>query len=296
MNESRQKLFTYREKRVHPFKDDKVLTAWNGLMITALARGAALLGDVSYCEEAKRAVQFIQNKLIRQDGRLLARYRDGESAFNAYLDDYSFLIWGLIELYKATFEPIYFKKAIDLTDKVRELFLDQDGGGFFYNGFDAEQLIARPKEIYDGAIPSGNSVMTLNLLHLAAFTGDSELEELSTRQINSFSDIVAEHPMGYSYFMTALLFAIDSTTEVAIVGKRNDSKVMDMLRIFQQKYKPNTVLVFKPEDEELSQIEKLIPFIKEKKTVNGQAAAYICRERVCQEPVTELETLSDLLQ
>jgi len=183
LEEGRQKLFEHRAQRVHPFKDDKVLTAWNGLMIAALARGAAVMGDGRYREAAEKAEQFIRQKLQRQDGRLLARYRDGESDFNGYLDDYAFMIWGLLELYRATFRAVYLSRAIDLTNKVRDLFWDQEQGGFFFYGTESEQLIARPKEIYDGAMPSGNSVMGVNLLQLAAITGDSELEELAQRQV-----------------------------------------------------------------------------------------------------------------
>lgn len=295
LEDSRKKLFNYREDRVHPFKDDKVLTAWNGLMIAALARGAAVLGEVRYREAAESAERFIREKLQRQDGRLLARYRDGESAFNAYLDDYAFYIWGLIELYRATFKPAFLSRAIDLSRIVRELFWDAEGGGFFFYGSDAEQLIARPKEVYDGATPSGNSVMALNLLHLAAFTGGYEFEELAQRQVQTFSRAVAEHPRGYAYFMQALIFALGPTSEIVIVGKPDDAKVMEMLKLTQQEYTPNAVVIHRVEGED-SPIESLAPYTKEQQSVNGQATAYVCRGRACQEPVTEPSALSELLQ
>ncbi|KAF1085474.1 Cellobiose 2-epimerase [Sporotomaculum syntrophicum] len=300
LEESRQKLFARRDERVHPFKDDKVLTAWNGLMIAALARGAAVLGDVRCREAAEKAEQFIRNKLQRQDGRLLARYRDGESGLNGYLDDYAFLIWGLLELYRATFQVVYLSRAIDLTYQVRDLFWDQKHGGFFFYGTDSEQLIARPKEIYDGAMPSGNSVMAVNLLQLAAITGDKELEELAECQIKAFAGTAAEHPGVYAYFMTALLFAGGPTSEIVITGQMNDPQVTEMLQLVQRQYVPNAVLIYRPEGEgsgsEGEQLEKLAPFTREQKSIDGRATAYVCRDRACREPVTETTALGSLLQ
>ncbi|SFR07353.1 thioredoxin domain-containing protein [Desulfoscipio geothermicus] len=296
LEEYRQKLFAHREKRVHPFKDDKILTAWNGLMIAALARGAAVLGDARYREAAERAERFIREKLQRADGRLLARYRDGESAFTAYLDDYAFIIWGLIELYRATFKPVYLSQAVDLIDKARELFWDREKGGFFFYGADAEQLITRPKEVYDGATPSGNSVMALNLLHLAALSGDSRLEEMAESQMRAFTGTVAEYPRGYAHFMNAMLFAAGPVTEVVIVGRQDDTGVAEMLRRVQREYTPNTVIIYRPEGEQERLIENLAPFTREQQPVNGQATAYVCRDRACREPVTDPEALGQLLQ
>jgi len=300
LKENRQKLFAHREKRVHPFKDDKVLTAWNGLMIAALARGAAVLGDVNFLEAAEKAEQFIRNRLQRQDGRLLARYRDGESSFNGYLDDYAFLIWGLLELYRATFQVVYLSRAIDLTHKVRDLFWDQEHGGFFFYGSDSELLIARTKEIYDGAMPSGNSVMTLNLLQLSAITGDSELDELAAQQVTAFAGIAAEYPRGYAYFMTALLFAGGPTSEIVITGQKDDPQVAEMLSLVQQHYAPGIVLIYRPEGDgtgpDSGQLEKLAPFTQEQRTIDGRATAYVCQDRACRAPVTEKTALLNLLQ
>lgn len=300
LEEGRQKLFDYRVQRTHPFKDDKILTAWNGLMIAALARGAAVLGDGRYREAAEKAEQFIQQKLQRQDGRLLARYRDGESSFNGYLDDYAFLIWGLLELYRATFQATYLTRAIELTHQVRELFWDEQQGGFFFYGADSEQLIARPKEIYDGAMPSGNSVMALNLLQLAAITGDGELDELARRQVDVFAGAAGEYPRGYAHFMTALLFAAGPTSEIVITGRREDPQVAEMLRLAQRQYLPGAVLIYRPEGDgngqKDGQIGKLAPFTREQKSIDGQATAYVCRDRACREPVTDTAALGNLLQ
>jgi uncharacterized protein YyaL (SSP411 family) len=162
LDELRRKLFNVREKRVHPFKDDKILTGWNGLMVAALAIGARVLDNSSYLSAAEKSVEFITNKLIREDGRLLARYRDGEAAFNAYLDDYAFLVWGLIELYESAKKQEHLEKALALNGDMLSLFWDKHWGGLYLTGKDSEDMLIRPKEIYDGAVPSGNSVAALN--------------------------------------------------------------------------------------------------------------------------------------
>ncbi|MCL2336410.1 MAG: thioredoxin domain-containing protein, partial [Firmicutes bacterium] len=203
--ECRQMLFEYREKRVHPHKDDKILTAWNGLMIAALAQGAAVLTDSSLLAAAQQAESFIRGKMFRADGRLLARYRAGEAAFEGYLDDYAFLILGLLELYLATSKPAYLERALDLTGQTIKLFQDAQQGDFFFSGSDAEQLIARTKEFYDGAVPSGNSVMTLNLLTLTSLTKDQGLKDTVRHLIDAFAGAVAEHPQAYTYFVAAML-------------------------------------------------------------------------------------------
>jgi uncharacterized protein YyaL (SSP411 family) len=160
----RDKLFEYREKRIHPFKDDKILTAWNGLMIAAMATGGRVLGDSAYTGAAEKAADFLLSTLVDKDGRLMARYRDGQISHPGYADDYTFLIWGLIELYETTYKPDYLRKALSLNEALLKLFWDEENGGLFIYGSDREQLIARPKEVYDGAAPSGNSVAAYNLI------------------------------------------------------------------------------------------------------------------------------------
>ncbi len=172
----RKKVYKAREKRVHPYKDDKILTAWNGLMIAALAVGARVLDNKEYAEAAEKAVAFIKSKLVREDGRLLARYREGDAAYSGYLDDYAFLIWGLIELYEATFKAEYLKFALALNKDMLKYFYDEDNGGLFLYGSDSEKLIVRPKDVYDGATPSGNSVAAVNFLRLGRLTGEPDLE------------------------------------------------------------------------------------------------------------------------
>lgn len=292
----RQELFNAREKRVHPYKDDKILTSWNGLMIAAMARGAAVFGEDVYREAAVGAVEFIFKKMRRPDGRLLARYRDGESAYPAYLDDYAFLTWGLLELYQATFNTSHLERALELTGQIIDLFWDEENGGFFFNGKDAEQLISRPKEIYDGALPSGNSVTLLNLLRLARLTGDESLAEKAEKQVKAFSGSVGQYPWGYTHFLMGVDFMLGPTREIVIAGKENDPGAAAMLRAVGQAFMPDAVAAFHPEGEAGRQIEKLVPFRKEQRPVDGKAAAYICENYACQAPVTDYRQFVEMIR
>ena len=294
LNDARQKLFAYREKRVHPYKDDKILTAWNGLMIAALAKGFAVLRDERYNEAAQRAVDFIWQKLRRKDGRLLARYRDGEAAFTAYLDDYTFLTWGLIELFEANFKADNLSKALSLTSDVQDLFWDKVNGGFFFYGSDAEELIARPKEVYDGAMPSGNSVAALNLLRLARLTGNVDIENLAEKQLKAFAGDISGHPRAFTYSLTALQFALGTAREIVIAGKLESKEMQEMIMAVQKEFVPGTVLVARPEND--TAIGDIIPFVKEHLPVNGRATAYVCENFACRAPVNNIEELTAMIR
>jgi uncharacterized protein len=291
----RQKLFNAREKRVHPYKDDKILTSWNGLMIAALARGAAVFGGDVYGKAAARAVQFIFQKLRREDGRLLARYRDDEAAHLAYLDDYAFLTWGLLELYEAAFDVANLEWALDLTRQMTELFLDKKDGGFYFNGEDAEQLIYRPKEIYDGALPSGNSVALHNLLRLARLTGDADLSKAADRQFKAFAGKIIEQPWAYAHFLSGIDYMLGPSREIVIAGKAGYADTEAMLSAIRRAFMPETTVVFHPEGQAGSEIEKLVPFLKEQRSVGGRATAYICENQACQAPVTDYQQFAELL-
>ncbi|MEW5899799.1 MAG: thioredoxin domain-containing protein, partial [Bacillota bacterium] len=284
----RHKLFAARERRVHPHKDDKILTAWNGLMIAALAKGAAVLGEEAYVRAAVRAADFILSHLRREDGRLLARYREGEAAYLGYLDDYAFLTWGLLELYGASFEPRYLYEALALTEQAKNLFWDEENGGFYFIGADGEELLARPKEVYDGAMPSGNSVMLLNLLRLARLTGDSALEDLAARQVEAFAGEVRRHPRDFTHFLTGVQFALGPAREIVIAGREGDGATRDMISAVQQMFLPESVVIFKPEGEAGTKIGKLAPFTKENRAIGGLATAYVCQDYACRAPVTDV--------
>ncbi|WHH60752.1 thioredoxin domain-containing protein [Petroclostridium sp. X23] len=291
----RQRVFTHREKRIHPYKDDKILTSWNGLMIAAMAIGGRVLGNDSYTEAAEKAVQFIFKNLIREDGRLLARYRDGESAYPAYVDDYAFMVGGLIELYQTTYKPFYLQKAISVNNEMLKYFWDEEKGGLFMYGKDGEQLIVRPKEVYDGAIPSGNSVAALNFLRLARLTGDQELEQLADKQLGAFGRLISQTPIGYTYFLMAVMFALYTTKEVVIAGGKGRSDTQEMIKVIHNSFLPNVVTILNADGEERQALLEMVPFIREQKEVDNKATAYVCQNFSCQAPVTDKNEFAKLM-
>lgn len=296
LQNSTQKLFLAREKRVPPHKDDKILTSWNGLMIAALAKGASVLQEPECTGAASRAVNFIWEKMRSSDGRLLARYRDGEAAFPAYLDDYAFLTWGLLELYEATFMPDYLKKAIALTEQMIDLFWDKEGGGgFFFYGSDAEQLLVRPKELYDGAIPSGNSVAALNLLRLGRLTGNQQLNDLAWKQIKIFVGEARRFPMGHTFFLNALIFALGRAKEVIVVGKAEDKQTQSILQSLQKEFYPGAVVVFNPQNGKSEELTKIVPFLSQYESRQEKTTVYVCENYACQAPVTDLAQLRRIM-
>lgn len=293
---SRRRLFDQREKRVHPYKDDKILTSWNGLMVAALARGAAASGEDAYLGAAERAADFIWNKLKSGGGRLLARYREGEAAFPGYIDDYAFLQWGLLELYEVTLRPEYLRRAIELLDQMRELFWDEEKGGFFFYGKDAEKLIARPKEIYDGVIPSGNSVAAQNLLRLARITGREDLSGMADRIFRAFAGVVEAYPGAHTFFLSALQSAINPSREIVIAGRAGSEEVKMMVEAVHREFLPDTVLVFRPDNGEAGEIEDLAPLTRGRNSIDGMPAAYICENFACHEPTTDVDRMVSIIK
>lgn len=293
--QARQKLFAVREKRVHPHKDDKILTAWNGLMIAAFSRGARVLQEEQYAEVAEQAVRFIKEKLVRDDGRVLARYREGEAAFLGYLDDYAFLVWGLMELYEATFKVEYLQDAKKFTKEMISLFGDGENGGFYFYGKDGEELLIRPKEIYDGAMPSGNAVAAWNLVRLARMTQEELFEKQVEKLFQTFAQTVEHSPVAHTFLLTAFQFALGPTKEIVIAGKRGAKDTEAMLSRVQQAFLPDAVILFHPEGEEKDQVIHAIPFIQNQEALNNQATAYICKNYACQEPTTDVERLAEQL-
>ncbi|WP_346887700.1 thioredoxin domain-containing protein [Clostridium sp. UBA1056] len=206
INRCKQKLFNYRNKRIHPYKDDKILTSWNGLAIAAFALGGRLLHNNEYTLAAESALEFVYKYLFNEDGKLLARYREGEAKIYGYADDYAFLTWALLELYEDTNKEIFLGRAIDLTSDFVKYFWDDEKDGFFLYGSHGEQLITRPKKIYDGAIPSGNSVAALNFLKLYKFTSNMEYLNKAGTIFDSFSNEVSQHPSAYCFLLLSMIF------------------------------------------------------------------------------------------
>ncbi len=285
-----QKLFLTRASRIHPYKDDKILTAWNGLMIVALAKAGAVLQNKRYIEAAKQAFQFILSKLMDNSGRLLARFRDNEAKYLAYADDYAYIIWGLIELYEATYEPVYLRHAVSLQDRMMQLFWDEKEDGFFLYGADSETLIARPKQIYDGATPSANSVGAYNLLRLAHITGKHEYADYGSRVLEAFAGIVTQYPLGYTFYLLAAQFATGGTKEIVIAGQRESKETRLALQSLVEKYLPECIVVFHPSGEDAREIESAIPYICGQGMVEDRTTVYICENFACQKPRNDVQS------
>ncbi|TMV51943.1 thioredoxin domain-containing protein [Paenibacillus mesophilus] len=291
----RVKLFAYREERVHPHKDDKILTAWNGLMIAALAKGAKVLGNPAFAEAAAKAEAFLWTKLRREDGRLLARYRDGEAAFHGYVDDYAYMIWGLIELYEATFEPGYLQKAAGLAKDLIKLFWDDEKGGLFFYGHDAEQLLTRMKEIYDGAMPSGNSVAAYNLQRLSKYVYDAQLAQKADELLQAFAGAAERYPSGHAMLLTTLDFAVSSPMEIVIAGDPEKTETKRMLESVRSRFLPSAVVILVPNGEKGDVVRQTIPLVQDKVALGGRTTAYVCEHFACFAPTDDPEELEELL-
>lgn len=290
---SRDKLFKYREKRIHPLKDDKILTSWNGLMIAALALAGRALNENVFTQAAINAANFIFNNLISDDGRLLSRYRDGEADYPAYLEDYAFFILGLIELYETTYKSDYLKRAISLSDDLLELFWDESSGGLFIYGNDSEKLLTRPKEVYDGAIPSGNSVSALNFMRLSRLTGKFEYEEKAQKIFRTFSDSITAQPISYSYSLMALLFGYSKGQEI-IISTDTIENAKPYTDIIKEKFSPFSVsMVYSADDETLATIA---PFLESYKITPNKTAVYVCEKHSCKAPITNYEVFKEVVK
>ncbi|MGQ9722161.1 MAG: thioredoxin domain-containing protein [Candidatus Jordarchaeum sp.] len=295
LEKARQKLFLEREKRVHPQKDDKILTDWNGLMIAALAKAAQVFQNPQYLNAAEKAMDFILQEMRNSEGRLCHRYREGDTAILGFLDDYAFLIYGLIELYETNFEVKYLREAITLTGEMIKHFWDDENGGFYFTADDAENILIRKKEIYDGAYPSGNSIAMLDLLSLGRLTSNPEYEEKSAQIMRTFSRTVSRTPMGYTQLMVGLDFALGPSFEVVIAGNTKTDDTKTMLRALREKFIPNKVVLFVPSDVKSPEITGIAEFTKNQKSIEGKATAYVCQNYACKSPTTDIGKMLEFL-
>ncbi|MCT4597621.1 MAG: thioredoxin domain-containing protein [Vallitalea sp.] len=282
LNSSIEKLFNYRKDRVHPHKDDKIITSWNGLIIAALAYAGRVLENKSYIDMAINSVEFIISNLIRKDGRLYIRYREKEAKNLGILDDYAYLIWGLIELYESTFEIKYLEKAIELNSDMINLFEDKENGGFFLYGNDSEQLIIRPKESYDGAMPSGNSIAAYNLLRLSRMTGNNELNNKLNNLIDAFSHNVFNSPRYFSFLMMVLLYNTGESKDIVIVGERNN-ELDNFINKINSMFSSYLTLILNNDE-----IVKLNKELESKIAINDKPTIYICENFSCKEPINDI--------
>jgi hypothetical protein len=276
-------LLEARSKRVWPGLDDKRLTAWNALMISALADAGPVLAEPRYTDAAVAAAEFLLRDL-RSEGRLLRSYNAGRAHLNAYLEDHAFLLEALLTLYEATFDPRWFSEARGLADIILERFEDPERGGFFSTATDHEELIARRKDIDDHPIPAGSSSAAFGLLRLARLTGEQRYEDAALGHIRLLHVIAPQHAGGFGHLLQAIDFLLADVREVALVGEDRGS----LESVVREQFRPHLVLAGGPADG--------VPLLEGRSTVDGRAAAYVCERFACQRPVTEPDELRALLQ
>jgi len=286
---AREKLFNIREKRIHPLKDDKILTDWNGLMIAALAKAAIVLDEPVYLDAAEKAAEFVLHSISKGE-RLLKRYRNGVAALDAHLDDYAFMAWGLLELYEATFSTKYLSQALDLMNIMVEDFWDDKNGGFFLGSDQSEKLIVRSKTAYDGAIPSGNSVAVMNMVKLTRITGNTNWAELAEKTIRAFSEDVNRAPTGYTLMLTGFMFDTQNSKEIVIVGDSRNRNTTKFLHTIRASYAPHKVLLFKDTSVSDNRLEQLANWTSTQNSINGKPTAYVCKNFACNQPTSDLQT------
>jgi uncharacterized protein len=278
-------LYEARAKRVWPGLDDKRLTAWNALMIAALAEAGAVLGREDYLAAARACADFVWNELRDDQGALLRTYKDGRAHLKAYLEDQAFLLEALLTLYEASFEAAWFERARELADTLLVRFADADRGGFFSTADDHESLIARRKEIGDHPIPSGNSAAAFGLLRLSALTGEHTYEQAAEGVFRLFSDPAGKHPEAFAHLLRAIDFQLSPTKEVALAGENLD----ELGAVVRREFRPHLVLAGGPE----GRAEP--PLLRDRMEVDGQPAAYVCEHFTCKTPVTDPQALATLL-
>jgi uncharacterized protein YyaL (SSP411 family) len=292
MVEIRSKLFAAREDRIRPGRDEKALAAWNGLMLRSFALAARVLMRGDYREVAERNAAFLLDKL-RVSGRLRRSYKDGQARFNGYLEDYAMVADGLVALYEATFDLRWLAQAEELADAVIELFWDEGSGAFYDTPADHEELVTRPRDVYDNAAPSGTSVATDVLLRLSLLLGRDDYRARAEAVLDSLSGGMERVPGAFGRLLAALDFHLSRPREVAIVGDPASPDTQALIDAVYARYLPNKVVVGRaPEDEEAP---GLVPLLAERKAREGRATAYVCEGYACQNPTTDPEELAGQL-
>ena len=290
IDRGRRVLFEAREERIKPGRDEKVLTAWNGMMLRAFAEAAVALDRLDYREVAIRNATFLTTEMQR-DGRLLRTWKDGQAKLNGYLEDYANLIDGLVATYEATFDPRWIEQATSIADVMLEQFPDEANGGFYDTGIDHEQLVSRPKDVFDNATPSGNSVAADALQRLALLTGEERYRAAAKRVLGLLAATAAQHPTGFGRLLSAVDLALGSPKEVAVIGQPDAADTRELLRTVFDRFLPNRVVALgRP-----GAIPPSITLLEGRNAREGKATAYVCQNYTCQAPVTSAAELADQL-
>ena len=294
--QSREKLLKAREKRPRPGLDDKVLTAWNGLMISSLARGYQVLQEEKYLRAAEAAATLITEKLYdRQTGRLKRRYREGEAAIDGLVDDYAFFIQGLLDLYETSLEGRWLILAMELTETQNRLFWDSDNGGFYSTAGEDPSILIRMKEDYDGAEPSPNSIAVLNLLRLSQMAGNKTWREMAQRSIQAFERRLLSTPHAMPQMMAAVNFYLDKPKQILIAGQRNSPDTKAILREVHKRFIPNKILVLADGGPAQQRLAVSLEILDSLRQIDGKATAYICEDYLCKLPTNDVAVVARLL-
>ena len=292
VRDAKSRLFKEREKRPKPLRDDKIITSWNGLALSGLAEAIKILPRSDYIEAAQRTVAFFYKKMFR-DKLLLHTYRHDEGKIFAYLDDYALLGLGLLDLYEATFDRSHFERAEGLASILIREFWDDADGAFFFTGKSHEQLISRPKPVYDGSVPSGNAAATQFLLRLYYFTGSDDYLIRAEKVLRSYYDTMQNQPFGFAHMLCALDLFLNKPKEIVVIGRRGDPKTVELIRGIHHLYLPNKILQLASPDDSL---EKISPLLAGKRQIGDRPTAYVCHNSTCSSPAVNWEALKVLLE
>jgi hypothetical protein len=295
IEESKDRLFAARSKRAPPLRDEKVLAAWNGLMISAHAQAALVLGDERYAQRAARAADFVLTRM-RKDGRLLRSFKSGQARHNGYLDDYAFVTAGLLDLYEATGQVCWLEEALALDAVLERHYEDKEHGGYFMTSNDHESLLAREKPNHDGAEPSGNSVQARNLMRLHEFTTDDRYRQRVERTLQAFGERLTESPAALAEMLLAADFRLDVPKEVVIVARASRQQAEPLLARLRSTFLPNRVLAVAVEGADLAAHARLVPLVQGKLARKGEATAYVCEKRICALPTSDPEVFADQIR
>jgi uncharacterized protein len=290
---AQKQLLENREKRIRPLRDDKILTDWNSLMISAFCKAAQVFTEKKYIEVADSVVKFILEKLTAKDGRLLHRYRNGKSSIAGNLDDYAFFIAALLDLYETTFDVDYLSRALKFHEDLVKYFWDENDGAFFFTASDSEKLLVRQKEIYDGAIPSGNSIALMNLVRLHRFTGRAEFENKAAQVIKTFSQTIKTSPSAHTQFLSGLDFYLGPSKEIILVGE-NEEEIKEYLAVLNEDYMPSKVIMIK-KDRDRNLLSKVAEFTGSYTMIDAKTTLYLCENFSCKLPITTHEALKNEL-
>jgi uncharacterized protein len=297
LQEARAKLLQLRSNRVRPHLDDKILTAWNALMISAFAKAAQVLEEPRYLAAAQRATGFILTRMYKPDSRtLFRRFRDGEAAIPGFLDDYAFLIAALLDLYAADFNPQRIDVAIQLAGKMRELFEDPGAGGFFSTAEGDSSLVLRMKDDYDGAEPSGNAIALLDLLRLAHVTDRADFRDAAERTLRALGPKMTGQPVAVPQMLVALDYSEAKRREVVIAGDRDAESTRAFLRSFRGRFLPHSILLLIDSDQTRRDLAQFFPAAEATREIDGRPTAYVCENYACQLPTNQLSKFDELLQ